>query len=160
MAKIDLKDVYFLVPVHRDHQRWLRFHWQDQNYQFCCLPFGLYSASHMYKDHMPNSGLAETTGSEIYCLNRQPPPFSSLQGGSPHTSSTHNHCIISIGFSINNKKSILIPCQKIEFLGVMVHSHPPALRLPQYKLQTLKSKVQQLLCKDALHQTITARDLA
>ena len=56
------------------------------------------SSLHVFKDHAPNSGLAEATGSKIDCLHRQLSPFSSLQGGSPYTSSTHDHCIASIGF--------------------------------------------------------------
>ena len=51
----------------------------------------------VYEDHTPKSGLAEATGSEINCLHRRLLPFSFLQGGSPHTSSTHDHCIVSIG---------------------------------------------------------------
>ena len=39
LAKIDLKDAYFLVPVHPSHQKFLQFQWQDSLYQFQCLPF-------------------------------------------------------------------------------------------------------------------------
>ena len=99
MVKIDLKDAYFAVPIHRDHQQWLRFHWRDQDYQFCCLPFGLSSAPRVFtKITRPNSCVAEAIGSEIDCLHRRFSPFSSLQGGSPRTSSTHDHCTASIGF--------------------------------------------------------------
>jgi len=41
MAKIDLKDAYFLVPVKKDHQK---FQWQGHTYQFHCLPFSLFCA--------------------------------------------------------------------------------------------------------------------
>ena len=41
MAKIDLKDAYFLVPVIKDNQKFLQFQWQGHTYQFHCLPFGL-----------------------------------------------------------------------------------------------------------------------
>ena len=41
LAKIDLKDAYFLVPVHLSHQKFLQFQWQDRLYLFQCLPFGL-----------------------------------------------------------------------------------------------------------------------
>ena len=34
LAKIDLKNAYFLVPVHPSHQRFLQFQWQDRLYQF------------------------------------------------------------------------------------------------------------------------------
>ena len=52
----------------------------------------------VHKDHTPNSGVAEATGSEIDCLHRRLSPFSSLQGGSPRISLTHDHCTASIGF--------------------------------------------------------------
>ena len=41
LAKIDLKDVYFLVPVHPSYKKFHQFQWQDSLYQFQCLPFGL-----------------------------------------------------------------------------------------------------------------------
>ena len=41
-----------------------------------------------------------------------------------------------------------------------IHSHPPALHLPQQKLQTIKSRASQLLCKDTTKQNITVRKIA
>ena len=41
LAKLDLKDAYFLVPVDPNHQKFLQFQWQGNLYQFHCLPFGL-----------------------------------------------------------------------------------------------------------------------
>ena len=66
----------------------------------------------------------------------------------------------ALGFSINTEKSLLTPCQEIEFLGVMIQSHPPALHLPQHKLQALKSRALQLLHKDTSKQNITVREIA
>ena len=40
MVKIDLKDAYFMVPVWRNHQKFLRFVWKETIYEFACLPFG------------------------------------------------------------------------------------------------------------------------
>ena len=48
LVKVDLKDAYFWVPIHLDHHRYLQLHWQDQTYQFCCLPFGLYCALRVF----------------------------------------------------------------------------------------------------------------
>jgi len=41
MAKIDLKDAYFVVPITNEDRRFLRFRWKRGTYQFTCLPFGL-----------------------------------------------------------------------------------------------------------------------
>ena len=71
MLKINLKDTYFSVPIHRDHQKWLHFQWQDHEYQFHSLAFGLSSAPRcIHKDHTHNSGMVETTGSETDCIHR------------------------------------------------------------------------------------------
>ena len=41
LVKVDLKGAYFTVPVHPDHQPYLRFVIEEVAYQFTCLPFGL-----------------------------------------------------------------------------------------------------------------------
>jgi hypothetical protein len=38
---LDLKDAYFLVPLHQSSQEKIRFQWQGKIYQFLCLCFGL-----------------------------------------------------------------------------------------------------------------------
>jgi len=48
LTRIDLKDAYFSVPVHIDHQKFLRFRWQNTSYQFTCLPFGLSTAPRVF----------------------------------------------------------------------------------------------------------------
>ena len=43
MTKIDLKDVYFTIPIHKEHQLVLRFSTAHNHllFQFSCVPFGL-----------------------------------------------------------------------------------------------------------------------
>jgi hypothetical protein len=44
LLKLDLKDAYLSVPIHMDHQKYLRFYWESRAWQFRALPFGLSSA--------------------------------------------------------------------------------------------------------------------
>ena len=41
MASADLKDAYYSVPIHQDHQKFLKCEWKGQLYQFTCLPNSL-----------------------------------------------------------------------------------------------------------------------
>ena len=44
VTSLDLKDAYLHVPIHKQHQKYLRFAIGDKIYQFCALPFGLATA--------------------------------------------------------------------------------------------------------------------
>ena len=48
MAKVDLKDAYFLIPIYPGHQKFLRLQWKGQTFQFHCLPFGLSCAPRVF----------------------------------------------------------------------------------------------------------------
>lgn len=41
LAKIDLKDAYFLIPVEEGSSEYLRFEYESQLYEFVVLTFGL-----------------------------------------------------------------------------------------------------------------------
>ena len=41
MAKIDLKDACFAVPISAPDRKYLRFRWRENIYQFNCLSFEL-----------------------------------------------------------------------------------------------------------------------
>ena len=48
MVKIDLKDAYQCVPVHKLDRGYMRFLWEGKLYQFAALPFGLASAPRLF----------------------------------------------------------------------------------------------------------------
>uniref|UniRef100_A0A1X7T8L4 Reverse transcriptase domain-containing protein n=1 Tax=Amphimedon queenslandica TaxID=400682 RepID=A0A1X7T8L4_AMPQE len=48
MVKLDLKDVYLAIPIHPNHQRFIRFLSRNRNYQFCSLPFRLATAPRVF----------------------------------------------------------------------------------------------------------------
>ena len=52
MIKMDLKDAYLQVPIHREHQQLLQFQWNGKIFQFQCLSFGLTSAPRVFSKVM------------------------------------------------------------------------------------------------------------
>ena len=48
MASIDWKDAYYSVPVLPEYQKYLRFQWKGQLFQYTCLPNGLSSAPRIF----------------------------------------------------------------------------------------------------------------
>ena len=34
MASVDLKDAFYTVPIHPDHQKFLKFKWEEHCYAF------------------------------------------------------------------------------------------------------------------------------
>ena len=44
VTSLDFSDAYFHIPVHMQSRKYLRFHFQNQSYQFKALPFGLSTA--------------------------------------------------------------------------------------------------------------------
>ena len=48
MASVDLKDAYYTVPIHSDHQKYLKFMFNGTLYQYTCLPNGLSSAPRIF----------------------------------------------------------------------------------------------------------------
>jgi hypothetical protein len=48
MGSIDLKDAYFSIPIHSDHQKYLKFCWKNTLYKFTCLPQGLACAPRLF----------------------------------------------------------------------------------------------------------------
>ena len=41
MASVDMTDAYYSIPVKNEERKYLRFRWEDQFYEFTCLPNGL-----------------------------------------------------------------------------------------------------------------------
>ena len=63
MVKVDLKDAFFIVPIHNTHKQHLRFRFQGLDYQFNCLPFGFSSAPWVFtKTLKPAIGLLHEVG--------------------------------------------------------------------------------------------------
>ena len=119
MASIDLKDAYYSVPIHPKDHKYLKFQWNYQYYQYSVFPNGLSSCRRQFTKlikpvystlrkqsfgsvaYLDDSFLKAATFSE--CANNVKASVTLLK---------------SLGFVIHPDKSVLVPTQKLTFLGL------------------------------------------
>ena len=78
MTKVDLKDAYFMIPIHSSSRSALHFSNQNQFYQFSRLPFGLSCAPWVFiKTPKPVLTLLRELGVRLVA-NRRHSKFASL----------------------------------------------------------------------------------
>jgi hypothetical protein len=132
MAKIDLKDAYFTIPIWKNHQKFLRFLWKDTQWEFMCLPFGLASAPHVFtKILKPIVGLLRKQGIRLIIYLDD----ILLMASTAETLSHHVALTVALlellGFVVNYQKSQLNPVQSLEFLGFQINSVTFQISLPK-----------------------------
>ncbi len=149
LASMDLKDAYFTIPMAHEHQKFLRFQWQNKLWQFTCLCFGLASApriftkllkpvtatlrnmGHISANYLDDSLLIGDTVDECTC-------------------NVQDRCSLvrELGFVINEAKSHFTPTQVLDFLGFTINTIEMTVRLPPQKVSSVVN-----LCRNLASQT-------
>ena len=71
MCKLDLKDAYFSVPIHKSSRKYLRFLWEGNLYEFLCLCFGLGRSIDFHKNNENTHCFASPIKHSNYNLSRR-----------------------------------------------------------------------------------------
>ncbi|KAJ8972303.1 hypothetical protein NQ317_017202 [Molorchus minor] len=118
MTSLDLKDAYFLISVYHEHRKYLRFFYNNNLYEFTCLPFGLSSAPYCYTKLMKPV---------VTCLRSKGIPCVNYLDDFLILGDSYEECvknikisvdlISSLGLIINYEKSVLSPSKRLKFLG-------------------------------------------
>lgn len=145
LAKLDLENAYFLIPVDETSSKYLRFIFQNQCFEFLCLPFGLNVAPYVFTKVMKPvvSNLRDKGFTSVIYLD------DILLMGSSKRRCLDNiknsvELLESLGFIINYNKSISKPIQRIEFLGIIYDSKKMALELPEDKKKRILNLLEEL----------------
>ena len=138
--------LYFTVPIHRDHWKFLRFVVDQVHYQFTCLPFGLSCAPWAFtKVLKPVAAFLRSIG---VCLIVYIDDILVI-GKTPDKVRNHTDALIALleglGFIVNMEKSVLTPSQQIEFLGLLLNTTSMCLTLPGHKIRTIRKEAALLL---------------
>ena len=157
MAKLDLKDAYFSVPVAEDHRKFLQFQWRDQLLQFTCLPFGLSSAPYVFTKLL-RPVLTSLRDKGVRCLIYLDDML--ILGRTAEELKQNftlaKFLLTSLGFLVNEDKSVSGPTQELEFLGFIINSKSLTLTVVNEKARSLT-----LQCKTLMESSqITIRQLA
>ena len=146
MASLDLTDAYYAVPVASCCQKYLKFYAGDNLYQYTCLPNGLASGprlftkimkpvfAHLRKQGFVSSGYLDDT-------YLQGTSFSECQSNVAETS----RLLTSLGFTINEAKSVRIPTQQLCHLGFILNSVSMTVNLGPDKIDRIKLLGQQFI---------------
>ena len=146
MISIDLKDAYFSIPIFTPDRKYLRFMWENQRYEFTCLPFGYSLAPRVFTkilkpvvSHLRVNGLKIVIYLDDILL-----VASSVQECQAHLNLLRK-LIESLGFIVNDEKSILTPATRINFLGFIIDSILMKIFLPEDKMVKIQSACKNLL---------------
>lgn len=146
MAKIDLHQAYFHLPVKECHRRFLRLIYADKLLQMTCLPFGLSSAPKTFASltnwiaqKLRERGIRILVYLDDFFLVNQDPDTLNSQ-----TQVTLN-MLKQLGWIINTKKSVLKPRRALEFLGVMWNPWQNTKYLPERLSTKVVDQTTQLL---------------
>ena len=146
VSSLDFSDAYFHIPIHFTSRKFLRFHFQNQSYQFRALPFGLSTAPMEFTAVVKEVKLmAQSQGIRIHqylddWLIRAPTEDSCHQG----TQSLLALCQ-ELGWMVNMQKSELEPQQVFDFVGYQYDLLNGLVRPTQNRWEALQQKITGLL---------------
>ena len=135
MSKVDLKDAYRCVPIHRDDWRYLGMMFQDKYLCDICLPMGLGTSCRIF---------TEISNALAWMFKQQNPraaifnyldDFLIMAADKEQCQSALDNFLSTLeynGFPVSHEKTVL-PYQSIEFLGLEVNSQNMSYFIPDAK---------------------------
>lgn len=148
LASIDLKDAYFIVPVHEAHRKFLRFSFQNNLFEFTCLPFGLASAPYVFTK-LIKPVIQYLRSNEILCVNYLDDLLIMAESEKACFQKVQfvSQTLLSLGFVINNEKSNFIPNKRCKFLGVLLDTSHMKIELTPDKKERYHKLIKETMVK-------------
>ena len=139
MASIDLKQAYFLVPMAKEHRKYLKFMWKGQLLQFIALPNGIACAPRLFTKLLkPIYATLRVEGISI--LGYIDDTFLVAQNKQECEKAVNRviQLLTELGFVVNLGKSVLEPTARIMFLGYIFDSASMTITLSEDKKTKMK----------------------
>lgn len=145
MATIDLTDAYYLIPLDEADRKYVRFRFENKFFEFTCLPFGLCTAPYVFTKlmkpivtYLRQQGFLSVVYIDDFLL----------------LGDSHEECLRNVletlkilegtGFIVNGEKSVLVPSQRVQYLGFIFDSAKWTVELPKSKKESLKYQINRI----------------
>ena len=139
MTKVDLKDAYFMIPIHSSDRSALCFQVQSRHYQYTCLPFGLSCAPWVFtKTLKPVLTLLRELGVRLVAYIDDVLVLAETADKVRDHTNGLIYLLENLGFLVHPEKTVREPTKEIEFLGMIVDSKTRELRLHGQKLKKIR----------------------
>jgi len=133
-ASIDLKEAYNLIPIYKEHRKFLRFIWNGKLYEFSCLAFGLSTGPRVFTKLLkPVIAFLRSNGITLVIYIDDILIIGSSYDDCKSSVDRTIEVLESLGFVINRCKSQLSPSQVIRYLGFIFDSNLMSISLPTDK---------------------------
>ena len=146
MASVDWKDAYYCVPIPLKFRKYLVFKWDNDYFQYTCLPNGLASAPRVF------TRLSKVLFSE---LRKQGLMSTSYIDDSLLIAKTLSEARLNVlktvqistaaGFVVHPEKSVLHPAKVITYLGFVLNSETMTIRITTQRALKIKKSCQLIL---------------
>lgn len=157
MATLDLKDAFHLVPIADTFKKYLRFLFNEQVYEFNCLPFGLNTAPYVFTKLMkPVITFLRELGILCVIYLDDILLFENTKQQCTNNVQVTRELLEKLGFVINETKSQLEPNTKQKFLGFILNTDEMKIELPFEK----REKIEKILKKFKVNSVHTIREFA
>ena len=146
MAKIDLKNAYYSIPIASHHQPYLAFNWGQHHWMFTRLCFGLSPAPRIFtKVLKPVVAWLRSQGAKLVAYLDDFWIAHASRATCRDLTVKMMQRLSSLGFTISDTKSIIHPRQSIEFLGMTISSVTMTVALPSRKCDKLLHLIRAML---------------
>lgn len=157
MAKIDLTDCFWGLPVAEQDQRTLAFAWKGQKYVFKCLPFGL-ALSPMFITKLYRKVIErlQADGHRVIIYIDDMLILGDSKERCEESLRATLRLMTDLGALVNEEKSSFCPAQVLEYLGFSLDSSKMTITAPANKILNLKKQIRSTLN----HKQVSAREIA
>jgi hypothetical protein len=145
MVRLDLKDAFLSIPIHKDYIKYLCFEWKGKRYAWQGLPFGLTSSPRVFtKVLKPVVAYLRKLGVKLFIYMDDILMWHKRVRELLEQLKIVIQLLQEVGLIVNEEKSALQPSQTMDFVGFKIDLKGFRLCLTDGKVQDIMSRLKEL----------------